>query len=94
MKAEHGPFCGRSIAAIEELEAENLDVALDRFHATRSREYAVADGLFGMNDLAFTDATITVEQPAGTTVLTVSCTFSSPTSNGDVPGSHVSCTSS
>ncbi|HYT17660.1 MAG TPA: hypothetical protein VEO18_05360 [Thermoplasmata archaeon] len=47
-----------------------------------------------MNDLAFTDATITVEQPAGTTVLTVSCTFSSPTSNGDVPGSHVSCTSS
>jgi hypothetical protein len=27
-------------------------------------------------------------------VLTVNCTFSSPTSNGAVPGSHVSCTQS
>src|SRR2546428_10967861 len=49
VKAEHGPFCGRSVGAIEELEAENLDGALNRFHATRSREYAGADGLFGPN---------------------------------------------
>ncbi len=47
-----------------------------------------------ITDLSFTSATITVEQPPGTLVLTVSCTFSSPTSNGLVPGSNVSCTSS
>jgi len=46
-----------------------------------------------ITDLAFTSAIITVEQPPGTTVLTVSCTFSSPTTNGPVPGSNVSCTS-
>ncbi|HYT00039.1 MAG TPA: hypothetical protein VEO20_05175 [Thermoplasmata archaeon] len=39
-----------------------------------------------ITDLAFTSATITVEQPAGTLVLTVSCTFSSPTSDGPYPG--------
>jgi hypothetical protein len=47
-----------------------------------------------ITDLSFTSAVITVEQPAGTLVLTVSCTFSSPTSNGTVPGGNVSCTSS
>jgi len=47
-----------------------------------------------INDLSFTSAVITVEQPLGTLVLTVSCTFSSPTTDGAVPGSHVSCTSS
>jgi hypothetical protein len=47
-----------------------------------------------ITDLAFTSATITVEQPPGTTVLTVTCQFSSPTSNGGVPGGNVSCTSS
>jgi hypothetical protein len=47
-----------------------------------------------IEDLSFTGATITVEQPAGTVVLTVSCTFSQPTSNGPVPGSRVTCTSS
>jgi hypothetical protein len=47
-----------------------------------------------ITDLSFTSATITVEQPAGTIVLTVSCTFSSPTSNGLVPSGNVSCTSS
>jgi hypothetical protein len=53
-----------------------------------------------ITDLAFTSATITVFQPAdssgtgGTLVLTVTCTFSSPTSNGSVPSGNVSCTQS
>jgi hypothetical protein len=44
-----------------------------------------------IDDLAFTSATITVEQPAGTVVLTVSCTFSAPTSDGLVPKGGVTC---
>src|SRR6266566_4295210 len=44
-----------------------------------------------ITDVAFTSAVITVEQPVGTTVLTVTCTFSPPTSNGPVPGSSVTC---
>jgi hypothetical protein len=47
-----------------------------------------------IDDVAFTSATITVEQPIGTVVLTVNCTFSPPTSDGPVPGGTVSCTSS
>jgi hypothetical protein len=47
-----------------------------------------------ITDLSFTTATITVEQPAGNLVLTVSCTFSSPTTNGAVAGADVTCTSS
>jgi|SRR6516162_2881800 len=47
-----------------------------------------------ITDVAFTSATITVEQPPGTTVLTATCTFSKPTANGTVPSSNVSCTSS
>jgi hypothetical protein len=47
-----------------------------------------------IDDLRFTSAVITVEQPVGTLVLTVSCTFSPPTSNGAVPGSQVTCKSS
>ena len=37
-----------------------------------------------IDDVAFTSAIITVEQPFGTTVLTVTCSFSPPTSNGPV----------
>jgi hypothetical protein len=44
--------------------------------------------------LAFTSAVIRVEQPPGTVVLTVSCTFSPATSNGPVPGGSVACTQS
>jgi hypothetical protein len=44
-----------------------------------------------IQDLAFTSATITVEQPPGTVVFTLTCTFSSPTTNGPVPGSNVTC---
>jgi hypothetical protein len=47
-----------------------------------------------ITDVAFTSATITVEQPPGTVVLTVSCTFSSPTRNGSVSGGNVTCRSS
>jgi hypothetical protein len=47
-----------------------------------------------ITDLRFTSATIRVEQPPGNVVLTVSCTFSSPTSNGAVPAGNVTCTSS
>jgi hypothetical protein len=45
-----------------------------------------------ITDVAFTSATITVQQ-GGVTVLTVSCTFSSPTTDGAVPKGNVSCTS-
>jgi len=46
-----------------------------------------------ITDLSFTTATITVEQPAGTLVLTVNCTFAAATTNGAVAGASVSCTS-
>ena len=45
-------------------------------------------------DMAFTSATITVEQPPGTVVLTVTCTISPATSDGAVPKTDVTCTSS
>jgi hypothetical protein len=44
-----------------------------------------------ITDLAFTDAEITIRQPRGTVVLSASCTFSSPTSDGVVPGANVTC---
>jgi hypothetical protein len=47
-----------------------------------------------ITDLSFTSATITVEQPVGTVVLTLVCTFTPPTSDGSVPKADVSCTSS
>jgi hypothetical protein len=55
-----------------------------------------------ITDMAFTSATITVFQDsnengdfeAGELVLTVSCTFSPPTSNGPVPSSGFTCTTS
>jgi hypothetical protein len=45
-----------------------------------------------ITDLSFTSANITVDQPAGTLVLTVSCLFSPATNNGPVPKQTVSCT--
>jgi hypothetical protein len=47
-----------------------------------------------IQDLSFTSAVITVEQPPGTLVLTVTCSISPPSSDGAVPGSAVSCTQS
>jgi hypothetical protein len=44
-----------------------------------------------IEDLAFTSAIIRVEQPEGNLVLTVTCTISPPSSDGAIPGGHVSC---
>jgi len=44
-----------------------------------------------IEDLAFTSALITVEQPPGTTVFTLSCTFDPPTSDGAVSKANVTC---
>lgn len=45
-----------------------------------------------INDLSFTSATLTVEQPPGTVVLTVDCDFDPPTEDGPVPRGDVTCT--
>lgn len=45
-----------------------------------------------IDDLAFTSATITVEQPEGTTVLIVDCTIDPPSSDGAIGKSDVTCT--
>jgi hypothetical protein len=42
-------------------------------------------------DLAFLTATITIEQPLGTTVLMLDCTFTPKTANGSVPAATVVC---
>jgi hypothetical protein len=47
-----------------------------------------------IEDLASTSAVITVEQPPGTTVLTVTCSISPASRDGSVPRADVSCTSS
>jgi hypothetical protein len=44
-------------------------------------------------DMRFTAATITVEQPVGTLVLTVTCTITPASADGPIPGSSVACTS-
>ena len=45
-----------------------------------------------ITDMAFTSFTITVEQPAGTTVLTLgACEISPPSSNGAIPNNNISC---
>jgi hypothetical protein len=47
-----------------------------------------------ITDLSFTTATITVEQPAGNLVLTVTCSLDAPTTNGAIAGGSVNCSSS
>jgi hypothetical protein len=44
-----------------------------------------------ITDLAFTSTVLTIEQPVGTVVLTVSCAFSPATSDGVVPAAEVTC---
>ena len=46
-----------------------------------------------ITDLLFTSATITVEQPQGTVVLTTTCSFSPHTTDGAVPSGTVTCSS-
>ena len=43
-----------------------------------------------ITDMAFTSGTITVMQ-GGSTVFTLSCTFSSPTRDGQVPSQNITC---
>lgn len=45
-----------------------------------------------ITDVSFTSATVTVQQPPGSTVLTATCTFNPATSNGSVPSRTVTCT--
>ncbi len=86
--------------AIPESELKNGNTPFDVETDAPETPIAGAPGCPNSNwieniiDVAFTSATITVEQPAGTVVLTVTCTFSEPTSNGEVPASNVNCTSS
>jgi hypothetical protein len=81
-------------------EIKNGNVAFDVTTIPLASPVAGAPGCPNSNwteditDLSFTSATITVEQPVGAVVLTVVCTFSEPTTNGAVPGSNVSCSSS
>lgn len=44
-----------------------------------------------IDDLAFSSAVLEVEQPAGTVVLTVACTFAPPTADGVVPSATLTC---
>jgi hypothetical protein len=44
-----------------------------------------------IDDLAFTSATVSVEQPPGTVVLTTTCTIAPPSVDGPVPANTVSC---
>jgi hypothetical protein len=45
-----------------------------------------------IEDLKFTAAVLTVEQPAGVVALRLACTFAAPTVNGTEPPSMVTCT--
>ena len=47
-----------------------------------------------ITDLAFTSATITVEQPLGTPVLEIECTIDPPSEDGTISKGDVDCTSS
>jgi hypothetical protein len=86
--------------AIPEEEIQNGNVAFDVTTVAPVSPIFGAPGCPNQNwtqtidDLLFTTATITVEQPAGTLVLTVTCTFSEPTTNGAVSRGDVECTSS
>ena len=86
--------------SIPEEEIENGNVSFNVTTVAPATPIAGAPGCPNPNwrqditDLSFTSATITVEQPAGNLVLTVTCTFSAPTTNGAISGEAVSCTSS
>ena len=86
--------------AIPASAIKNGNVAFDVTTTEPERVIAGAPGCPNPNwteeitDLSFTSATITVEQPVGTVVLTVTCTINPPTSDGAVPEQSVVCTES
>jgi hypothetical protein len=88
------------VQQIPESEIKNGNTPFDVATASPQTPVPGAPGCPNANwteniiDVAFTSATITVEQPPGTVVLTVSCSFSSPTANGAVPRGDVDCSSS
>ena len=91
------PISVQGTQAIPEGEIKNGNVSFDVKTAAPVTPIPGAPGCPNPNwtenitDLSFTNATITVQQPAGSTVLTVACTFNPATSNGPVPGNTVSC---
>jgi hypothetical protein len=86
--------------AIPEDEIKNGNTPFSVMTAAPDPEIAGAPDCANSNwtetidDLAFTSAIIVVEQPLGTTVLTVTCTIDPASSDGAVPGGSVNCTSS
>jgi hypothetical protein len=89
-----------TVTGSEPIPAEELKNGTTPFKVTTQAPVSPIPGAPGcpnpnwtetISDLAFTSATLTVEQPVGNVVLTVSCTFTSPTANGGVPGGNVVC---
>jgi len=98
---------GQNPAAVTETGSEAIPASEIKngnvtFHVTTSPPTSPIPGAPGcpnpqwtetITDVAFTSAVIEVQQ-SNETVLTVTCAFSPPTSNGLVPSGQVSCTSS
>jgi hypothetical protein len=82
---------------IPEEEIKNGTVAFNVRTVAPSETIAGAPGCPNPNwtesidDLAFTSASLTVEQPVGTEVFSLECSFSPPTSDGNVPAGNVTC---
>jgi hypothetical protein len=92
-----------TVSGSQAIPADEIKNGTTPFNVTTIAPATIIEGAPGcpntnwtetITDLSFTSATITVEQPAGNLVLTVTCSFSAPTTNGAVPRGNVSCTSS
>lgn len=91
-----------TVSGSQAIPADEIKNGNTPFNVTTIAPVAIIPGAPGcpnpnwteeITDLSFTTATITVEQPVGNLVLTLTCTFSEPTTNGAVPGGQVTCTS-